>query len=228
MARTGALSVSNVSSRSPSRVPFDRAALTESHHHVPHHLEVSILRAILDALITRIGKDVSLLTIHQRMRLSDITHMGDRTAQGMHQSAANIDAKIHLYAEVPLIGFLRVVHLWTEPAIGIIHRTRHGNQSGTDQGSLPQQQPLLRQQGIDLTDNRRRELLGFKQVTKVENRRHVQNGILDSIDAGERSHYRHVVQCFCHALIGQRKPLLHGVDSKHRRQRLRRTTVFGP
>jgi hypothetical protein len=55
----------------------------------------------------------------------------------MHQSGLGINADVRLHAEMPLIAFLRLMHLALLLAFPVLGRGRCGEQRGIDDGAFP-------------------------------------------------------------------------------------------
>jgi hypothetical protein len=105
------------------------------------------------------------------------------------------------FAEVPDVALLGLGHFRIALALGILRRTRRGNQRRIDQRALAKQKSLLVQQRIDLGENQFSKPLGFQQMAEVEDGRFIRDGILAGINAGKHPHHQRVVQCFLHAGI---------------------------
>lgn len=99
------------------------------------------------------------------------------------------------------------------------------NQGGIDDGALPEQQTFGGEVPVDGVEQRAGQLVLLQQMTEVEQRGFVGNGV--DANAGEAPHGGDFVQAFSHRQVGQAIPLLQAVDAQHGRQRIRATSVVG-
>jgi hypothetical protein len=81
---------------------FDFAALGG---HMPLDLltDGGDLLALLDARITRVGKDFLLLTVEQGMGLGVVRHVRCGAAETVRQPGSRIHADVRLHAEIPMV-----------------------------------------------------------------------------------------------------------------------------
>ena len=49
--------------------------------------------------------------MHQRMRLTDVADIGRSANDRMDQTRLGVDADVSLHAEMPVVAFLRLMHL---------------------------------------------------------------------------------------------------------------------
>ena len=49
--------------------------------------------------------------MHQRMRLTDVADIGRGATDRMDQTRLGVDADVSLHAEMPVVAFLRLMHL---------------------------------------------------------------------------------------------------------------------
>ena len=78
---------------------------------------------------------------------------------------------VRLHPEIPLVALLRLAHLGIALAIFVLGRRRGGDQRRVHDGSATQQRSLLFKVRADGIENRLREIMGFKQMAEVEDRR---------------------------------------------------------
>lgn len=95
-----------------------RLAFGALHGHMPRHRFADIFKPLFHALVAGVA-------VRQRMRrVGDISVRAD---DGVHQARSGIDADVGLHAEVPVIAFLRRVHLWIALAVLVFGRRRRGD-----------------------------------------------------------------------------------------------------
>jgi hypothetical protein len=91
--------------------------------------------------------------------------------------------------------------------------------------ALAYEQTALGEQRVDFCEERRCELVAFKQPPKAQNRRLVWDDVRVAGDAGKSPHQQRVVQRLLRSWIRQVVPLLQAVDTQHAFQRNRRATA---
>ena len=134
------------------------------------------------------------------MRLGDVLHMGGRGNHRVGQSELGIDPDVRLHAKVPLVAFLRLVHLGVALAVPVLRRAWRGDDRRINYRAFPEQQALLCQVGVD----RRKDSLGqavrFKQPTKLEQRRGIR-GLAIEVNANEGTNGLTVVEAIFNAFV---------------------------
>ena len=86
-------------------------ALARTQGDMPRDRALPVFFPLLDTLITRVTEGSMLGTVQKCMRLGDVLHMGSRGNHRVGQSGFGIDTDVRLHAKVPLVAFLRLVHL---------------------------------------------------------------------------------------------------------------------
>ena len=80
----------------------------------------------------------------------------------MHLARLGINTDMGLHAKVPLLAFLRLVHLLVAFPLPVLGRGRCGNQRGTHDRALPQEQAFLGQMRVDGVEDGFGQLMGFE------------------------------------------------------------------
>jgi hypothetical protein len=189
-----------------------RFALARPHGDVPADLFVPVLFALVCALVAGVTKDIRLLAAQKMMRLGHIIDIGCCAHHRVHHARVRIDPDVRLHAtsgpaaragrhasggakaqalacayahKVPLVAFLRLVHLLVTLPRAVLGRAGRSDQSGIHDGSLAHQQPLLGKLRVDGLKDRGREVLLFEQTAELEQRRGIRCGLAPQVDAHE-------------------------------------------
>jgi hypothetical protein len=89
------------------------------------------------------------------------------------------------------------------------------------------QRPRVFEVSADGLENRLREIMGFKQMTKVEDRRLVGDRVTAKLQSSERAHRLDVIERLFGARIRELVPLLEKVDPQHDVERIRPSSLAG-
>ena len=110
---------------------------------MPCYWDFLALWPLLDSLVAGIAKGIGFLTMQERLGLGYVTHVGGSANYRMHQAGLGIDADVRLHAEMPLIAFLRLMHLLIPFAFPVLGRGGCCDQGRVDNRSFTQQQTFL-------------------------------------------------------------------------------------
>lgn len=81
--------------------------------HAPFHAAVpgDDLLPFLHPDVARVGMHHSFFPVQQRVRLTDVRHVGRRARHAMHQPRGGVGSDVRLHSEVPLVAYFCLVHL---------------------------------------------------------------------------------------------------------------------
>jgi len=89
---------------------------------------------------------------------------GDR----VHQAAVGVHCDVRLYAEVPLLALLGLVHLGVALTAGVLGGTRCGDDGGVHDAAALEQQTLACQVRVDRLEDVLGQVVGLQQVAEVQ------------------------------------------------------------
>ena len=92
----------------PQFIVEQRLAFGTFHGYVPRHRFAAIFGPLFHALVAGAAERGNLVAVQQRVCLR---HVGD--IAGRADARGGIDADAGLHTEVPVIAFLRLLHLWS-------------------------------------------------------------------------------------------------------------------
>ena len=127
---------------------------------------------------------------------------------------------------MPLVAFLRLVHLGIALAVRILRRTRRFDDRCIHDAAALEQQALACKIGIHPAQDLRRQFVFLQQVPEVEDRRLVRDRPRKR-QMRKRAYRGIFVEGLFHRRVGQTEPVLHQVDAQHRLQRIRMTAAPG-
>ena len=133
------------------------------------------------------------------MRLGDVLHMGGRGNHRVGQSELGIDPDVRLHAKVPLVAFLRLVHLGVALAVPVLRRAWRGDDRRIYYRAFPEL-ALLGQVGVDCRKDSLGQAVRFKQPTKLEQRRGIR-GLAIEVNANEGTNGLTVVEAIFNAFV---------------------------
>jgi hypothetical protein len=189
-------------------------AFARAHGHMPVHIEGLSLLSLGHTLVAGVGEHIDFLAMKKAHRLGDITDVGRRADDGVHQARLRVHTDMGLHAEVPLVALLRLVHLGVASAGAVLGGSGRGDQRGIHQCSGLEHQPLLGQARVDRLEDLRRQLMFFQQVTEAKNGGFVRN----PHRAGQPRKLpiqRPLVKLFFHGRVAQVPPQLKAVNAQH-------------
>ncbi len=163
--------------------------------------------------------------MQQRCRLGDVVCVGRGTHHGVHQSTVQVHADVCLHSKMPLVAFLGLVHLGVTSAGGVLGRTGRLDDRGIHNRALANLNALILQQQIDCLKCVVGDAVPLKQMAKVQDRGFIRNAAARERQLGKLAHRGDVIQRFFHTGVRQREPQLHEVNTQHRLQRIRPTSV---
>ena len=126
-----------------------RTALAGTQSDMPRDRAAPVFFPLLDTLIARVTEGGNLVTVQKRMSLGDVADIGGRGDHRVGQSRFGIDPDVRLHAKVPLVAFLRLVHLGVALAVPVLRRAWRGDDRRIDYRAFLEQQALLCQVGVD-------------------------------------------------------------------------------
>lgn len=153
--------------------------------------------------------------MEERLGLGHIAHVGGGAHHRVHQSGLGIDADMRLHAEMPLIAFLRLVHLLIPFPFPVLGRRRCGDQGGVDNRAFPQQKTFLGQMGVDGIEDGFGQLVRFQQAAELEQCRGIRRCFPRQVDPDKAPDGLAVVQGILDAFIRESKALLRYVHAQH-------------
>ena len=107
---------------------LERLAHARTHRNVPVDCLVRVFRTLANALVASVAKHRLLAAVQQRMRLGHVGYIACRADHRVHQAGRHVHAHVSLHAEVPVVPFLRLVHLGIALLVAIFRRRRRGDQ----------------------------------------------------------------------------------------------------
>src|ERR1043165_3537963 len=128
------------------------------------------LLALVFSPISAVAIQPTLFTMQQIGQLLAVVHIGRSHAGTVHPPALAIYADVDLHAEVPLIAFLRLLHLRVALLLLVLGRRRRGDQRGIDNRPARQLHALRQEQLTHFAEQRRANLLLLQQVAKPQQR----------------------------------------------------------
>lgn len=90
------------------------------------------------AAIGTVAIETGFLAMQQIRHFVTVMHVGRRNARAMDQSALAVGTNVRLHAEVPLVPFLGLVHLWIARFVPVLGRRRRSDQGGIHDGASGQ------------------------------------------------------------------------------------------
>ncbi|SPC23932.1 conserved hypothetical protein [Cupriavidus taiwanensis] len=195
------------------------------HRYVPVHARPRV-RTLLHALIARIAERVGFLSMQQAVALNHVVDLARRAPHRVHQPAFGVHANVRFHAEIPLVSFLALVHLWVAFARPILGRTRCADQCRVHHRARAQHQSLVAKDVVDQREDLSGQLVLLQQVTEPQDGALVGQPHRPVVQPGELPIQRHVVQRFFHRRVRQAEPLLKEVDAQHCLDRERGTAAL--
>jgi len=92
------------------------------------------------------------------------------SAHAVDRAEGFVHPNVHLHTEVPLVAFLRLVHLRIAFLAFVLCGRRCGNDRCINDGSLTVEQAFAFKMGIDSVQDLPTQLVPFQQVAEVEDR----------------------------------------------------------
>ena len=182
-----------------------RLAFGALHVHMPRHRFTAIFGPLFHTLVAGVAERGTLAAVQQRVRLRHVGDIASRADDRMHQARSRIDADVGLHAKVPVIAFLRLVHLGIALAVLVLRRRRRGDQRGVDDGAFAHHQALLGEVSVDRVENLARESFGFKQVAELQQGRRVRRRLPAQINADKGANGLAVIDRVFDAFIDKPK-----------------------
>jgi len=103
------------------------------------------------------------------------------------------------------------------PIALVLGRAGRGDDGSVHDGARAHEQTLLPQVGVDLVEQRSREVVVVEQAPELQQRRGVWDRLARQVDAHEVAQRLAVVQRVLQRLVGQAVPLLKTVHAQHLR-----------
>lgn len=206
----------------PQRILLERTAHTRAHRDVPVDYLARVLRALANALITSVSQHGFLAAMQQRMRLGDVRHIASRADYRVHQASSHIHAHVRLHAEVPVVAFLRLMHVRIAFLVAVLCRRRCRNQGGVHDRPLAHDQTFAGQVHVDFIEDPTRQIVLLQQPTELQQRRRIWRRFVCQIDADETTNGLAVVDRIFDSLVRQTEALLGDVHAQHALQAHRR------
>ena len=133
----------------------------------------------------------------------------------VNQLGLTIDTNMSLHAEVPLIAFLRLMHLRITDFILVLGRAGRIDDRCIDDGTGTHFQPIFLKILIDQYKQLIAQVMRFKQMAELTNRGLVRRRLASQVDAHKAAHGPRVIQSFFHGRIGQVEPMLQEMYAQH-------------
>jgi len=120
-----------------------------------------------------------------------------------------------IWTEVPLVALPDLVHLRVSGLIFIFGGARSVYNSGINDGTRTDLQPVLRKVLADENEKLFAEIMGLKNVTELAYCRLIGSGFPAKVDTGKVTHGAGIVKGFLHRRVGEVEPMLHEMDAEH-------------
>ena len=104
--------------------------------------------------------------MNQCVGLRDIVDVGRRDRHAVNQPGIGIHTSMGFHAEMPLVVFLRLVHLRVAFTTAVLGGAGRGDQGGIDNRVALQQQAFGGQRSVDGGQDLKTQVVLFEQVAK--------------------------------------------------------------
>jgi len=141
--------------------------------------------------------------------------IGGRTNDSVDQAGICIHTNVGLYAEVPLVTLLGLVHLGILLPRAVLGGTGCGNQGGVNYRAGLKHQAFGGQGGVNGGQQLDAEVVIFEQVAEPKDGALIGEAANAGVQVRKLAVQRNVVQRLFHGRVRQAKPLLHAVDAQH-------------
>lgn len=165
--------------------------------------------------IGRITPYPGFLSVQQITENNRIVNIGGCSYHGMNQPGFAIYTDMRLHPEIPLIPFLRLVHIRIALSFLVLGGTGRINDRCIDNGAAGNFYPVLIEIFINQMEQVIAEIVLFHQMAKLTDRGFVGNRLLTEIDTDEDAHGAGIIQGFFGSGIGQVEPVLEEMNSQH-------------
>jgi hypothetical protein len=112
--------------------------------------------------------------------------IGRRRHYRVDQLAAAVDPEMPFHPEVPLVAFLRLMHLGIARLVGILCRARRIDDRGINNRAGGDLQAFGRQVPLHLVEQPSAEIVRLQQVAEAAHRRLVRHRLAAEIDPDKR------------------------------------------
>ena len=153
--------------------------------------------------------------MQQPVSLSHVVDIGRCADDGVYQARVSIDTDMRLYAEVPLVALLGLVHLRIPLARTVLGRAGSRNQGGVYHGAGLEHQAIARQCGVDGVQQLDTQVVFFEKMAEPQDGALIGQSSRPRVQMSKLAIQGHIMQGFFHGRVRQSKPLLQEVDAKH-------------
>jgi hypothetical protein len=160
----------------------------------------------------------------QRARDPEVCQGCRCSLNGVHQPCLGIRAKRHFHVEIPLIVFVRLVHLGIVLTRVVRRSAGCGNDRDIDDRALDEHQTLPHEKPVHGAEGAHGEPVLFQQVAEMQDRGVVRYCTSREREVGEAPHRGDPVKRLLHGGFQQRIPQLHQENKQHRAKRVRMLT----
>ena len=165
--------------------------------------------------IGRVTPDAGLTAMQQVRQHLAVMHIGRRLAHRVDQFAPAVHPDMRLHPKIPLIAFLRLMHLRVPLPVLVLRRTRRADNGGIDDGTGIYLHPILMQILGNQGKQPVTKIVPFQKVAKLADRRLVRRRLPPQVDAHKTTHRPRIVQRLFHSRVRQIEPVLQKVNAQH-------------
>jgi len=167
------------------------------------------------ATIDRVGPYHALPAAQRVRQRWTIVHVGGGRDHRVNQLDAAVHTDVRLHVEVPLVPFLRLMHLGVALLVLILGRGRRHDNVVIDDRASAQLHPLDLQASIDRGRDCLSQLMLLQKMPEFAHRGFIRRRLATQINANGLAHRERVIQRLCRRRIRQIEPLLQEIDAQH-------------
>ena len=202
--------------------PLFIQCLTSARPHcdMPSGVDVLDFFALGYALVASISIDVSLIPMHECVRLGYVVDIGGCANHRMCQTRVGVSANMRLHSVVPLIALLGLMHFRVTLARAVLSRARCGDGGGIDRCAASQHQAFGSEHVVDGLKELLGQVVSLHQVTWTWGFAKAQDA--DSVghtisvaQASKGAVQRRIEQGFFHGEVAQTEQVLQQLKTQH-------------
>ena len=210
---------------SAQRILLEHLAHAWPHCRMPVDRLARVLGALGHALVASVAQHSLLAAVQQRVRLRHVGYVAGGADDGMNQAGRHVHAHVCLHAKVPVVAFLRLMHLRIAFLVAVLGRRWRCDQGGVHDGPFTHRQALAGKVAFDFIEDAARQRILFQQTAELEQRRRVRRRFVREVDTDKGAHRLDVVDRVLDPFVRQPKALLSDVHAQHALQANRRATA---
>ena len=167
------------------------------------------------AMIRRVALHPGLFAMKEIGQDRGVMDVGSDGHYGVYHLGFAVDAYMSLHAEVPLMAFAHLMHVWIALLVPVLRRRRGIDDGGVDDRALSDLDAPGFQVPADFPEELFPQVVLLEQIAELQDGGLIRHRLLAEIDTDKAAHGLGITQRFFRSWIREVESLLEEINTQH-------------